>query len=222
MIEVILPAAVAVAESRTDFSDGHLYPAEQALLGRAAGARRRESATVRSLARAALAQLGLPPAPILRGEGGAPVWPDGVVGSMTHCRAYRAAAVARASVMCSVGVDAEPNEPLPPDVIDVVAHDDERARMCGLQAARPEVSWDTLLFSAKESVFKTWYPLTRRWLDFDQVAIAVEPAGGTFYARLTDSSDTPGAAGTAGFAGRWLARDGLLLTAIAVRRPGYG
>jgi 4'-phosphopantetheinyl transferase EntD len=137
---------------------------------------------------------------------------------MTHCKAYRAAVVARASAVCSVGVDAEPNEPLPPDVMDVVAREDERAWVSCLQTTRPEVNWDRLLFSAKESVFKTWYPVNRRWLDFNQIAITMEPAGGTFSVRLVDSSATPAASALTSFAGRWLARDGLLLTAIAVPR----
>jgi len=219
MIEEILPASVAAAESRTDQSDG-LYPEEQALILRAADQRRREFTTVRSCARAALAKLGLPPAPILRGEDGAPIWPAGVVGSMTHCRAYRAAVVARASAVCSVGVDAEPNEPLPPDVMDVVVREDERAWVSCLQATSPEVNWDRLLFSAKESVFKTWYPLKRRWLDFNQVAITIESVGGTFSVRLVDSSATTVASALTSFGGRWLARDGLLLTAIAVPADG--
>ena len=218
MIEEILPASVAAAESRTDPSGGHLYPEEQALILRAADQRRREFTTVRSCARAALAKLGLPPAPILRGEDGAPIWPAGVVGSMTHCTAYRAAVVARASAVCSVGVDAEPNDPLPPDVMDVVASDDECAWVSCLQATRPEVNWDRLLFSAKEAVFKTWYPMNRRWLDFNQIAITMEPVGGTFSVGLVDLSATPVASALTSFAGRWLARDGLLLTAIAVPR----
>jgi 4'-phosphopantetheinyl transferase EntD len=218
VIEEILPASVAVAESRTDYSDGHRYPEEQALVARAADSRRREFTTVRSCARAALAKLGLPPAPIPRGTGGAPVWPADVVGSMTHCQGYRAAVVAPARAICSVGVDAEPDEPLPPDVLDTVADEDERARVSALQATRPEISWDTLLFSAKESVFKAWYPLNRCWLDFDQITIAVEPADGTFSARLTDASAAPAGPAPTSFAGRWLARDSLLLTATAVLR----
>ncbi|HKD87025.1 MAG TPA: 4'-phosphopantetheinyl transferase superfamily protein [Streptosporangiaceae bacterium] len=209
---------MAAAESRTDLSDGHLYPEEQALILRAADQRRREFSTVRSCARAALAKLGLPPTPILRGEDGAPIWPAWVVGSMTHCRAYRAAVVGRATAVCSVGVDAEPNEPLPPDVMDVVAREDERAGIACLQATRPEVNWDRLLFSAKESVFKTWYPMNHGWLDFNQIAITTEPVGGTFSAQLIDSSATPVASALTSYTGRWLARDGLLLTAIAVPR----
>jgi 4'-phosphopantetheinyl transferase EntD len=100
----------------------------------------------------------------------------------------------------------------------VVAHDDERAWVSSLQATRSEINWDTLLFSAKESVFKTWYPLNCRWLDFTQIAIAVEPSGSTFSARVIDSSTKPVASALTSCAGRWLSRDGMLLTAIALPR----
>jgi 4'-phosphopantetheinyl transferase EntD len=219
MIEEILPAAVACAESFGDIVDAYLYPEEEALLSHAVESRRREFSTVRACARTALSNLGLAPAPILPGPLGAPMWPAGVVGSMTHCTAYRASVVARASDMSSIGVDAEANEPLPRDVLNFVADDSERAWVTELLAASPEVSWDRLLFSAKESVFKTWFPLTWRWLDFSQTTITVDPAVGTFSARLMVPAATPGPAST-GFAGRWLARDGLLLTAVTVSRTG--
>ena len=34
---------------------------------------------------------------------------------------------------------------------------------------------DRLLFSAKESVYKACYPLTRRWLDFSGCRVALHP-----------------------------------------------
>jgi 4'-phosphopantetheinyl transferase EntD len=68
---------------------------------------------------------------------------------------------------------------------------------------------DRLLFSAKESVYKAWFPLAQRWLGFCDAQIALN-ADGTFDARLLVSGPVES------FGGRWLARDGLLLTAIAV------
>ena len=220
MIEEILPSAVMAVESRDDI-DRPLYPDEDALLRHAAPARRQEFATVRACAREALARLGLPPAPILPGPLGAPIWPAGVVGSMTHCAAYRAAAVALAAEISSIGVDAEPNEPLPGEVLDLVADDRERAWIAELLAARPEVNWDRLLFSAKESVFKTWFPLTRRWLDFREATITVDPEGGTYSARLIASAVAPADRRLTEFTGRWLVRDGLVMTAIATSRVDY-
>ena len=87
MIEKVLARGVASVEAFCDPPDAVLYPGEAELVARAVDKRRREFCTVRHCARQALRQLGLPPAPVLRGERGEPRWPAGVVGSMTHCAA---------------------------------------------------------------------------------------------------------------------------------------
>jgi enterobactin synthetase component D / holo-[acyl-carrier protein] synthase len=216
MIEQILPPEVASSEAFDDAEGATLFPEEEAVIARAVAKRRSEFATGRACARAALAKLGLPPAPILPGERRAPQWPAGVAGSITHCAGYRAAAVARVRDVVSLGLDAEPNEKLPDGVLDHVSLAPERARLPGLAASVPGVSWDRLLFCAKESVYKAWYPLTGRWLGFEQAEITVEPEAGTFCAELLEPGPVLGGRPLAGFTGRWLARDGLLLTAIAV------
>jgi 4'-phosphopantetheinyl transferase EntD len=126
MIEEILPATVASTEMFEDPPDVRLFPEEEAVLARAVGKRRREFATARACARDALARLGLPPAPILPGERGAPRWPQGITGSITHCAGYRAAAVAWASSILTIGVDAEPDNVLPGGVLDAVSLPAER------------------------------------------------------------------------------------------------
>ncbi len=216
IIGEILPPEVAAAEAFDDTQTTALFPEEEAAMTRAVPRRREEFATGRACARAALARLGLPPVPIVPGDRGAPRWPDGVAGSITHCAGYRAAAVARVSDVAALGLDAEPNAALPGGVIDRVALARERAGLPGLAAAGPGVCWDRLLFCAKEAVYKAWFPLTGRWLGFEQAEITVEPEAGTFRADLF----VPGAAvdGRAldRFTGRWLARDGLLLAAVVV------
>ncbi|MEU2758298.1 MULTISPECIES: 4'-phosphopantetheinyl transferase family protein [Streptomyces] len=62
-----------------------LYPQEARIVERAVALRKREFATTRRCAREALARLGLPPVPILSDRHGAPRWPEGVLGSLTHC-----------------------------------------------------------------------------------------------------------------------------------------
>ncbi|WP_308441107.1 4'-phosphopantetheinyl transferase family protein [Planosporangium mesophilum] len=213
LIADVLPPQVVAVESFVDTGEDVLYPEERAVIARAVDRRRREFATVRACARTALARLGVPPAPILPGTRGAPGWPAGVVGSMTHCDGYRAAAVARAAHVRSLGVDAEPDEPLPDGVLDLVSLDEERARLAGLAARHPAVCWDRLLFCAKESVYKAWYPLAGRWLGFDEVAVTVDADAGTFAARLLVGGPLPA------FAGRWLVRDGIILTAVTVPAP---
>src|SRR5262245_28830029 len=97
MIDELVPGAVTAVEAFVDPPDATLFPEEEAVVRAAVDKRRREFTTARVCARAALAKLGYPPIPILPGKRGAPTWPDGVVGSMTHCAGYRAAAVARAT-----------------------------------------------------------------------------------------------------------------------------
>jgi 4'-phosphopantetheinyl transferase EntD len=216
MIEQILPPEVASAEAFDDAGPAPLFPEEEAAVYRAVPGRRAEFATGRACARAALAKLGLPPAPIIRGDRGAPAWPAGVAGSITHCAGYRAAAVARVGEVACIGLDAEPNDALPDGVLERIVVPRERAWLPELAAAVPGVCWDRLLFCAKESVYKAWFPVARRWLGFEQAVITVEPESGTFTADLLEPGPVLGGRPLTGFTGRWLARDGLLLAAIAV------
>jgi 4'-phosphopantetheinyl transferase EntD len=216
VIEEILPPEVAAAEAFDDAAPAVLFPAEEAAIARAVPKRRSEFATGRACARAALAKLGLPPSPILPGPRGAPQWPAGVAGSITHCAGYRASAVAHLTDVAGIGLDAEPNAPLPDGVLERIAVAQERAWLPELAAAVPGVSWDRLLFCAKESVYKAWFPLTRRWLGFEQAAITVDPQAGAFTAELLEPAEALDGRRLAGFTGRWLARDGLVLTAITV------
>ena len=216
MISEILPAVVASAEAFDDPADAALFPAEEALIARAVQKRRREFATGRHCARAALGGLGIAPVPILPGQGGAPQWPPGIVGSITHCAGYRAAAVARAGEVVTIGLDAEPAQWLPAEVLGLVALPDERDRLLDLARAEPDSCWDRLLFSAKESVYKAWFPLARRWLGFADADITINAADGTFEARLLIPAPESSGVPVAGFSGRWLSRDGMILTAISV------
>ncbi len=216
MIKEILPPEVTAVEAFGDLPGGTLFPAEEAAIARAVDKRRREFSTGRACAHAALVKLGLPPAPILRGPQGAPQWPDGVVGSITHCAGYRAAAVARAQDVRTVGLDAEPDEALPDGVLDRIAVDRERAWLRETAGPVPGPNWDRLLFSAKESVYKAWFPLAGRWLGFEEAVITIDPAAGGFTARLLVPGPVIGGRPLTGFSGRWAAGRGLVLTAIAV------
>ena len=218
MLAEIVPPRVEADETFGDVPGEVLFPEEEAVVARAVDKRRREFTTARACARAGLARLGVPPGPILPGVRGAPQWPAGIVGSMTHCAGYRGSAVARAEDMLTLGVDAEPDGRLPAGVLDAVAAADERAGLDALASAVAGPSWDRLLFCAKEAVYKAWFPLTRRWLGFKEAAVTISPADGTFTARLLVEGPVVDGRPLAGFTGRWLARDGLILTAIAVPR----
>jgi 4'-phosphopantetheinyl transferase EntD len=222
VIEAILPPEVVAEEAFGDLPDVMLFPEEEAVIAPAVDKRRREFATARGCARAALARLGLPPVPIVPGLRGAPQWPPSVVGSITHCAGYRACAVARDGDIVTIGLDAEPHDALPPGVLGAVASAQEQARLAALAAAWPGVCWDRMLFCVKESVYKAWFPLTRRWLNFEDAFVDIDPAGQRFTARLLVEGPVVNGAVLTGFEGRWLVRDGLMATAIVIPRRDGG
>ncbi|MGA7134228.1 MAG: 4'-phosphopantetheinyl transferase, partial [Mycobacterium sp.] len=141
---------------------------EEPLIARSVAKRRNEFITVRYCARIALGELGFPPVPILKGDKGEPCWPDGVVGSLTHCAGYRGAVVGRDGAVRSVGVDAEPHDVLPDGVLDAISLPAERAELAALPSG---LHWDRILFCAKEATYKAWFPLTKRWLGFEDAHI---------------------------------------------------
>ncbi|MFJ9723694.1 4'-phosphopantetheinyl transferase [Streptomyces sp. NPDC101209] len=226
MIEELLPDEVVVVEAHGDdgTEPGPLYPEEAEVVSRAVAKRRHEFALVRTCARRAMEKLGVPPQPLLPGERGAPRWPAGLAGSMTHCDDYGAAAVVRVTDLASLGIDAEPDQPLPDGVLDAVFLPGETARLRRLAEERPEVQWDRLLFSAKESVYKAWFPLTGRWLDFTEADIEVSadagrPRHGGFRAELLVPGPVVGGRRLGHFEGRWTVQRGLVATAVTVPHP---
>lgn len=226
MIEALLPGGVGCAEAFDDPPGLQPMPAEASLISRAVEKRRREFVTTRHCARQALAQLDVEPVPILRGEKGNPLWPRQVVGSLTHCDGYRAAVAGYSMMVRSLGIDAEPHAQLPDGVLDHTSLPGEREVL----AARADdgLHWDRLLFCAKEATYKAWFPLTGRWLGFEDAHItftrtsgdgagAGAGAGGTFTSTiLIDGRTTDGGQPLRTLSGRWLIERGLILTAIAL------
>jgi 4'-phosphopantetheinyl transferase EntD len=223
VIERLVPDSVVVVSTREDLVDDDLFAEEIRSLGQAVDKRRREFTTGRVCAHRALRRLGLEAVAIDTGPHGEPLWPTGVVGSITHCDGYRACAVARCEGVRAIGIDAEPDEPLPDGVFEHVAFGREPALVAD-RAAGP--CMDRLLFSAKEAVYKAWFPLTGRWLGFDDVELAIDAGGGTFRAVLLVPGPVVDGARLTELRGRWCAENGVVATAVVVpatgRSPGQG
>jgi 4'-phosphopantetheinyl transferase EntD len=151
---------------------------------------------------------------------GAPRWPAGFVGSITHCPGYRAAAVGRAADFEAIGIDAEPNLRLPRGVLEAIALPLERERVGRLLREAPGPCWDRLLFSAKETVFKAWYPMTGVRLGFEDAEVAFAVESGRFEARLRGARRSPQGE-SARLSGRWAVASGVLATAIALPAPAW-
>lgn len=217
LLSGVLPDAVVAAELYSD-PDGLVpLPEEEPLVARSVAKRRNEFVTVRHCARQALAELGVPPVPILKGDKGEPCWPDGIVGSLTHCDGFRGAVVGRAGDIRAVGIDAEPHGELPKGVLDAVSLPVERHELAALPT---DLHWDRILFCAKEATYKAWFPLTHRWLGFEDAHIAFDVDGsgaaGTFHSRVLIDPSAESGPPLNTLRGRWSVRDGLVLTAIVL------
>jgi 4'-phosphopantetheinyl transferase EntD len=219
LVSSVLPPmqGMAYAELYADPPGLSPLPEEEPLIAKSVAKRRNEFITARHCARIAMGELGLPPVPILKGDKGEPCWPDGVVGSLTHCAGYRGAVVARRSAVRSVGIDAEPHDVLPNGVLDAITIEEERHEIAALPAG---LHWDRILFCAKEATYKAWFPLTKRWLGFEDAHIVfdVDSKGntGVFVAKiLIDGAALSGPPLTA-LRGRWSVERELVLTAIVL------
>lgn len=219
LMPAVLPdlAELVYAEAYDDPPDLAPLPEEEPLIAKSVAKRRNEFVTVRHCARVALGQLGFPPVPILKGDKGQPCWPDGVVGSLTHTQGYRGAVIGRSSAVRSVGIDAEPHGVLPDGVLNAVSLPAERHEIGALPG---ELHWDRILFCAKEATYKAWFPLTERWLGFEDahITFGVDPSGvtGTFVSRILIDPAARSGPPLTELAGRWSVDGGLALTAIVL------
>lgn len=139
---------------------------------------------------------------------------------MTHCHGFRAAAVARSGDVLGIGLDVEPNAPMRHvGMLQRISLPEERLHLAELLSETPEIHWERLLFSAKESIYKAWYPLTGETLGFTDARVTFTPGANTFTVRLPPSRRYGPDARRTHLDGRWRAANGFLTTALTVRDP---
>jgi 4'-phosphopantetheinyl transferase EntD len=164
----LLPG-VAVAHRKIYVGDeAYLTGDEARSLTGCAPSVRRAAAAARVAARGLLAAVGSPHWSMPRRVGRAPLWPEGVMGSLSHCDEDVAAAVSCNDLYAGIGIDIEPREPLERDILDLFASPPELRDISGdLVRAR-------MLFCAKEAAYKAVYPLDGRFLEPHDIAVNLE------------------------------------------------
>jgi len=216
---VSLPAFVSYACVRFAPGDegrfaGIALPAE---LERAVAKRRLEFLAGRSCAREAIARLlGRPfESSIAVGVDRAPQWPEGVVGAITHTHGFAAAAVAGTGDARGLGLDTEPI--LSPEAMEAVATQATVPGELDALAAvgLPAAHLLTVVYSAKESLFKCLYPRVGHYFDFrDARIVEVSESFRSFAAELRTPLGEL-AAGTR-LGGTFAIGDGLVHTSIVL------
>ena len=152
-----------------------LLPEERGAVTRAVEKRVREFATGRVLARRALGRLGRPSEAIPAAEDRSPAWPPGVVGSITHTHGLCVVACTTPARVRAIGVDVERLRDLRDGLEERILRPEERA-----ERVLPTLAY----FCAKEALYKCQYPLTSRFLEFQDVRVRFDDEGAGFEATV--------------------------------------
>lgn len=210
----LLPDDVALCAVGPDEPPDPLHPSEADVVARAVPVRVKEFTLGRTCARRALARFGHAEAPIPRGTHGAPIWPDGMAGSITHTRAFFAAAVASRAQYRSLGIDAEEIGRVAPELWPTLFQPDERARLQRLPPDQRELE-STLRFSAREAFYKAQSPVSGAWVDF--LDVALETGDGWFEVEVLSPIAGFCARG-ARYRGRWTIHETAVVSAMLLPR----
>lgn len=176
--------SVAIAEAALAEDPPALLADELPYVADAVPRRQREFAAGRACARRAMAVLGYPPAAVAVAADRTPVWPDGLVGSITHTVDHCAAAVGRKDHgIRSIGIDVEPADALDSDLVDEVCRQEE-ADWLSTQSEPSRLLFARAIFSAKEAAYKCQFALSHRSLEFGAVRIDLDLARHSFVATL--------------------------------------
>jgi 4'-phosphopantetheinyl transferase EntD len=165
-LRTFAPPGIIVGHRAITLGDEHaLLPEEASAFERSVVSVRRASGAARIVARALLRQLGHETTALPKSLGGAPIWPKGVLGSLAHDSGVAVAAVSTSQELAGIGIDIEPAEILPADLLELVTTPRERARI------ESDPYRGRLFFVAKEAAYKAVYPLDRRLLDHHDVEV---------------------------------------------------
>ena len=171
----LFPTGVSLILATAEMWRTPLCAEEEALIEGAVGKRQREFRAGRNAAHEALRQLQAPQQAILRGSRREPLWPSGYIGTIAHCQDCCVAACAEAGEIAALGIDVEPLAPLPEGVERYIHTETDES--LSTWEERPQ----RLIFSAKESLYKCYYPLLERFFGFQSVSLRFDTAANAFH-----------------------------------------
>lgn len=172
----LFPPGVVAAQMRGAGDPSLLLPAEADCVARAVPKRIREFAAGRQCARRALAEFGVAGFALRMAQDRQPLWPDGIIGSITHTAGLCMAAVAERPRFLGLGLDCEVAGAPSEDLWPTICRASELAWIHSLPLTDRSAAV-TLIFSAKEAFYKCQYPVVGEWLDFHDLQIEVAAWG---------------------------------------------
>lgn len=181
LTENIFPDNVEYIIERIEETDRNvLHPEEYKYCANFCKKRRLEYIVGRSCAKYLLHKLGRHNHPLLTGSHGEPLWPSGVIGSISHCGDYCVVAVTNQNCLAGLGVDVERYEPLSREIEKIICTASEREWIESKKKNDKDVPWSKIVFSAKESAYKCVFPHIKTFVDFHDAEIDFHHSDNTF------------------------------------------
>jgi phosphopantetheine--protein transferase-like protein len=209
----LFPDCVATACRRIGNNTGDLYPQELELITKAIDKRRHEFAAGRACAREALAAIGYAPAPILQAASSAPLWPAGILGTISHSHTWAGAAVSRVRHLAGIGLDIETVGRITMNIARKVLTGAETAVMQNLPPGERQ-AFLALLFSAKEAVYKCLSPVVPVHMGFHDAE--VQKAGPACFEVRMSTEIAQALPACASLTGHYFFHDGCVFTGIVL------
>ncbi|MGB1059739.1 MAG: 4'-phosphopantetheinyl transferase family protein [Ketobacter sp.] len=195
MLQGIVPDNVLWKVAEDWMWETPLCAAEEALIQKAVDKRKREFRAGRHCAHALLSEAGVQCAALLKGRQREPAWPEGWVGSISHSNGLCVVAIAPDTVYSSIGLDVEQASPLGEDILDLICSAAEQDQMTRLAytTGRDLASFplSKVIFSAKESIHKVYFPLNYHTLDFLDARVELNAGNGSFIAQILNPEPEP-------------------------------
>jgi len=214
LINSLFPEDVITAEADPTSVREIFYPEEEAYIKNALPKRRLEFAAGRLCARKALTRLGVRNFPVLVGKNREPIWPPGIVGSISHTERYCGVVVASKKKLDSLGLDVELTGEIDEYYWKRICTRKELTWMNSLPSDRCKESV-ALIFSAKESLYKCQYAISKKWLNFHDVTITINPDIGEFDVIFEVNIDSSFKKGTR-LKGKFLFYQGYVFTGVSI------
>lgn len=192
MLDQLFPGDVYFQVAEPWMWETPVVAEEEALVAQAVDKRKREFRAGRNAARALFQRNDIQHPALLKGVQREPAWPAGWVGSISHTQGLCMVAIASARHYASIGLDAEQATPLNPEITELICSKDETAQLRDLrQRIGAGFALEKLIFSAKESIHKTYFPLNQHTLDFLDAHIELDWDSRSFRGTILNPEPSP-------------------------------
>ncbi len=170
------PCVYVLTSAVGDAAIAFISEREAAFIVDAVPKRRREFATARALAREGLARFfGMHDFNLLNDKNRAPIWPQGIAGSLSHSSTRAWVALVDATYG-TIGIDGENRDKLERSLWHLTMHDEEIAYLETLRTSTQKRR-ALVIYSAKEALYKAQFPWTQKFVDFKAVQIRLDEDG---------------------------------------------